>query len=670
MASSQGIKAGSAFIELLVNDDKLVKGLQKAGKKLKAFGETISGWGKKLAGIGTAVAAPLVGFAKAFASGSKELQTMSQRTGVSVAALSELGYAAQLSGTDMEALEVGIKRMQKTIYGAATGSKQATEALAALGLTVEDLRGLSPDQQFKLIADKLAAIQSPAVRAALAMQIFGRQGTQLLPMLTQGAAGIEAMQEEARKLGLAASAADVAVGVKLEESLATLWKVLQKLAATLGSAIAPLLTECANWLIDIVVKATAWVKQNKELIVTIFKVAVVVVAAGLALIGLGYAISALGGVMTGLATIVAFVAGAVEILITIVSAFLNPVGLVIAAIVALGAYLIYASGAGGKALSWLGERFTDLWGFASEAFGGIADALMAGDIALAAKILWLTLKMAWIKGVQVLESVWLTFRNFFIKIAYDAFYGAQAVWEIVQDALCVAWIETTAFLSSTWTKFSAGFEQVWNSAVNWTTKRILDLQGLFDDSLDVDAAKKMADDDLAATNNEIERQKNAELAQREEQRKGERKAADEEHDHQMAQIGQESLDKEKALDDEYDQKMKASQDELDAAQKEWQDAIAKAHDEKKAKDAQGPDRLEAPPALPDYLEGLGPTIQQAQEKTIGVHGTFNAMEAPGMRAAASRIALPKPRKKPPRTPRNSSSRARKTTRSLIKCPSA
>ena len=193
MASSQGIKAGSAFIELFVNDDKLVKGLQKASKKLKAFGDAIAGWGKKLMGIGTAIAAPLVGFAKVFASGSKELQTLSQRTGISVQSLSELAYAAHLSGTDMETLEVGIKRMQKMLYQAATGSQTATDALAQLGLTVEDLRGLSPDQQFKLIADKLAAIQSPAVRAALAMQIFGRSGTALLPMMSKGAAGIEAM---------------------------------------------------------------------------------------------------------------------------------------------------------------------------------------------------------------------------------------------------------------------------------------------------------------------------------------------------------------------------------------------------------------------------------------------------------------------------------------------
>ena len=45
------------------------------------------------------------------------------------------------------------------------------------------------------------------------------------------------------------------------------------------------------------VKAIAWVKQNKELILTIFKVALVVVAAGMALIGLGYAITTLGSIL-------------------------------------------------------------------------------------------------------------------------------------------------------------------------------------------------------------------------------------------------------------------------------------------------------------------------------------------------------------------------------------
>ncbi len=637
MADARSIRAGAAYVELFVNDSKLVRGLQSANKKLKAFGDAISGWGKKLAAAGSAITAPLIAFAKASASGSKELLSMSQRTGISVEALSELGYAAQISGSDMETLELGIRKMQKTIAAAAMGSKAATDALAQLGLTVEDLRGLSPDQQFKLIADKLASIQSPAIRAAMALAIFGHNGTSLLPMLSQGAAGIEAMQEQARRLGLTASAAGVQIGAELEETLYTLWKVLKKVGSTLGSSIAPLLTQWANVLIDIVVKGTAWIKQNKDLVVSVFKVALVVSAAGTALMLLGKAIVFIGGVFGVLASIVTGVGTVLGAIGSAIAWLLTPIGLVTAAVVALGAYLVYASGLGGKALEWLGQRFGELSEFASQAFAGISDALAAGDIALAAQILWLSLKIAWIKGVQTLESVWLSFRNFFIKIAYDAFYGALAACEIVWHGFEVAWIETTAFLSKVWTDFTSGFQKAWNSAINWTAKRLLDLQGLFDSSLDVDAAKKMADDDLAATNADIDKQAQAALQAREQQRQQQRADETQTHEAALTQIGQESQDKEQELDDEYAKKMQESQDELNKTREEWQKAIEEAKKKRQLKDAQGPDRLQEPPSMPDYLEGLGPTIAQ---KTIGVSGTFNAMEARGLGAGnvADRIA--------------------------------
>jgi len=630
VASSQGIKAGSAFIELLVNDKSLIKGLQRAGAKLKAFGNSVADLGKKMAMIGTAVATPLVGFAKVFASGSKELQTLSQRTGISVEALSELGYAASISGTNMQTLEGGIKKMQRTIYQAAIGSKTATAALAQLGLTVDDLRGLSPDAQFKLIADKLTAIQSPAVRAAMAMAIFGKSGMDLLPMMSRGAAGIDAMQEEARRLGLTSSEASVAIGVKLAEALSTLWMVLKQVGATLGEAVAPLLTVVANRIIDIAVKAIAWAKQNKELIVTIFKVAAGVVAAGIALLVLGKTIVLLGGVFAALAATVGMVSAMTGMLGGIIAGLLSTIGLVVAAVAALGTYLIYASGMGGKALSWLGERFAELSSFATEAFGGIADALAAGDIALAAKILWLTLKVAWQTGISALETLWTQFKGSFVNIIQGAFYGALAAWEICRGSLEVAWVETTAFLSKTWTSFTAGFQKTWNSAINWTTKRLLELWSLFDDSFDVNEAKSMADRELADTNNQIEAQKKQALTQRENQRKQERKTADDAYNYNMTQIGQAAIDAEDKLAKEQAEKIKQSNEELEKARDEWRDAIGKARQERKMKEAQGPDRLEPPPAISDYLEGLGTAIEQAQKKTIGVRGTFNAMEAAGM----------------------------------------
>lgn len=633
MASACGIRAGLAYIELTLNDAKLVRGLQNAAKKLKAFGASVRDFGAKLAGLGAAVLAPLAGTTKVFGEMGDRMAKMSTRTGISVEALSELAFAAELSGVEIESLENGIRRMQRAVVEAGKGSATAQEALATLGLTAADLVGLSPDEQFKRIADRMARIQDPARRAAAAMELFGKSGTELIPLMTEGAAGIEALQEQARRLGLTMSTEDAKAAEQFNDTLDILWKVIKQGVFAIGAALAPSLQQLVEWITRAIVTATQWIKRNKETIITIFKVAAAVVAAGIALVGLGVAISTAGTILGAFAAVVSGVIIVVKVLIAVISAILTPVGLVIAAVAALGAYILYATGAAGQALSWLGERFNNLRNDATTAWQGISDALVAGDIALAARIVWLTLKMEWLKGVKYLQSVWLQFRNFFIKIAYGAFYGVQAVWEIVANALVVAWIELTAFASKTWTKISSGFSKAWNTAVTWTEKRIHDLWGLLDSGYDADAAKRMADQELASTNQQIDRETQAALTSREQRRQDERKMAEQMHEQEMARIGQESIDAEKELDDEYDAKLKAAQDDIDRTRKEWQDAIAEAKRKRQAAEAEkGPDKLKPPEDYESSFEGMDYTIQEQAQKTIGVAGTFNAMEARGLGA--------------------------------------
>ena len=97
MADTRGIRAGRAFVELGVSD-KLTAGLRRAQKQLEAFGAGLRSVGTRLAGIGAGAVAALLGTAKAFSDTGDMLDKMSQRTGVSVEALSELGFAADLSG--------------------------------------------------------------------------------------------------------------------------------------------------------------------------------------------------------------------------------------------------------------------------------------------------------------------------------------------------------------------------------------------------------------------------------------------------------------------------------------------------------------------------------------------------------------------------------------------
>ena len=644
MPQAGAIRAGRAFVELFADDSKLVRGLKRASAKLKAFGESVRNMGLKIAGLGTAIATPLLASTKVFAKMGDDLAKMSARTGFTVETLSELGFAADLSGASMEVLENGIRKMQRTLVDAATGMASAQEALAILGLTVADLDQLSPEKQFKLIADRLARIEDPTIKAAVAMELFGRSGTQLLPMLAGGAAGIEQLQEQARKLGLTISTEDAKAAERFSDTLSILWKVLKQGVFTVGSALVPILSQLAQWVTKVAVSAGEWIKRNKELVVTVLQVAVGIVAAGLALVTLGYAIVGVSKVLGILATVVTGVGVALKLLGAVLAFLVSPIGLVITAVVALGAYILYATGAGAKALGWLGERFDALRDEAVASYQGIADALAAGDIGLAAKILWLTLKMEWTKGINFLEKAWLNFRNFFIKIGYDAWHGLLAVVEIVWHALEVGWIETTAFLSKTWTQFTGWVTKAWHwcgkqlsKAWNWIKKQ-------FDSSFDAEAANRAADEYYEAKKAEIEKETGRKLAEREERRQQERERATQVHEATMAEIGRENLQKHQELDNEYQQRMADNEADLAKARKEWQDSLAEARRKREAKEAEGPGKMEGPEDLlakvRGSLSGLGDLLQTAKERTVGVAGTFNAAALLGLQAggADDRIA--------------------------------
>ncbi|MCA9287154.1 MAG: hypothetical protein KDA05_01130 [Phycisphaerales bacterium] len=622
--------------------DKLTAGLRRAQKQLEAFGAGLRSIGTRLAGIGVAAAAGLLGTAKVFSEMGDVLDKMSIRTGVSVEALSELGYAAELSGADLEALEAGVRIMQRTLGEAAQGTSTAVEALDRLGLSAAQLAGLSPEQQFKVLADRISKVSDPTLRAAIAMEVFGKAGTKLLPLMADGAAGIEAMQEEARRLGLTVSTETARDAAQLNDALGTLWKVLKQGVFTIGGALAPLLKDIAERITRIIVSATAWIKANRETVVWALKVAAAVAVAGVAIIALGYTISGIGATLGIVAGVIGGIGTTFSLIGAAIAAILSPVGLAIAAIVALGGVLIVTTGAGGEALAWLGEQFTRLRDWVMKVVGGISDALAAGDIALAAEILWLSLKVVWQQGVAALNKVWLEAKEFFVSTAYGMWYGALAAAEIVFHALEVAWIETTAFLSKTWTNFTTGFQHVWESASSWVAKRMLEIQGLFDSGLDVDAAKRAVDDQLETRLAELESAAQRQVAQREGQRAAERDQAAALHEATLAGIGRDFEEAQAALKANTEAGLAESQAALDAAKQKLADAIEQARQKREAADAErGPAGGRSPRDLmaefEDRLAGLGEIIG----KGISVRGTFNARAAQGLESdggAAERTA--------------------------------
>src|SRR5690606_7203985 len=138
-----------------------------------------------------------------------------------------------------------------------------------LGLSVSDLAGLSPDQQFAAIADKIAAIKDPAMRTAAAMDVFGKSGADLIPMMAGGAAGIEQLRQRARDLGLTMSTADANAAAAFNDALGELWSTVKAAGNAIGASLAPVLTNLATQLAEGIGTVSKWISENRGLVVAV-----------------------------------------------------------------------------------------------------------------------------------------------------------------------------------------------------------------------------------------------------------------------------------------------------------------------------------------------------------------------------------------------------------------
>lgn len=664
MPSSQGIRAGAAYVEITANDSRLVKGLNAASAKLKSFGAGVQSTGLKMAALGAGILTPLLTSAKMFSDVGDALDKMSKRTGLSVEALSELSFAAEASGTSIEEIESAVRKMQKTIAAAGDASEEArdkmdsgqggknkgaledtadeafsgSKALLKLGVTIDRLRALKPEDQFLLIARRLKEVADPTEKAALAMSIFGRAGTSLLPLLDD----MDALRKEARRLGVVMSTEDARAAADLNDAFGRVQATLRSVVLTVGGTLAPLLTEIADYVAGVVSSFRAWLSHNQGLVVSLLKLGGLIAGAGVAFVALGGAASAVGTVLGYLASVI----GAVF------SAILSPIGLVVTGLAALAAYILYATGTGAKALKWLGEKFELLKDFALESFDGIKDALAAGDIALAAQILWLSLQVAWRKGVSVLQGYWLAFKESFLSIATDAFYGAVALLAESWAGMQKFWVETSAWMGNVWSNFTEGVLFGWRTTQYALEKGLYDIIELFQkfpkltetlfpgiagslklldlDTLNPEEARKQAAKSLRADTDSLEANRKAEIERRNRKRKEDLRGIEQERRGTLAAIGNEADQEDRRRRAQNEKDLKASQDALEKAKAERQQALAEAKAKRKAFDegSKQPE-AEAPPevGVPDLagqIHAAIATLPETLKNAFEVVGTFNA----------------------------------------------
>ena len=536
-ATSKGIRAGKAYVELSADDSKLRAGLKAAQARLQAWGGTLQSIGTKVAAVGAAMVTPFVAAGRYFSTAGDAMAKMARRTGLTTEAVSELAFAAELSGTSMEALDVGIRNMQKTVGG-------PTEAT------------------FYRMAQEIQAIQDPADRAAKAMEVFGRSGTALIPLLMDGAAGLETMRQQARALGLTLRKEDAAAAELLNDALGAMTSTLKQIAFQVGAAVAPAMINLSGRLSQVAVKVGDWVRANRQAIVAAF-------AAGVAVTGLGVAVAGLGVAMKAGALGIAMVSAAASVA-------LSPLVLMAAGIAAVGAAIVTHTQVGAAALEWLGARFGELARYASETWRGMADALAAGSISQAANVLWVSLKLAWHNGTTSLSKIWSDVLASLVKTAWGGFSGVMAAGEYIWHGLQVGWIESIAAIKSALSSFYAWFQKLNETAWNTLMRGII----LAEESVgritpeEAESRRKYLDDSGARATRDINAGRDSEKRSIEQQRTSARDAELKRSDERLAEIGRRYNDIAAAADDLAGEERKRLEAELAAAREARNELLA------------------------------------------------------------------------------------------------
>lgn len=239
-------KAGGQLDQVRTRFGKLGSVVGKVGSRVSKVAASfrknvISMKGAIIGLVSGIVIKKIGGFINAIAAMGDEIGKTAQKLGLAPEALSELRFAAELTGVSVQQLQLGIQRMTRRIAEAAQGAGEAQGALKELGLSAAALTKLPVDEQFKVIADAMENVTSQSDKVRLGFKLFDSEGVNLIVTMKGGSKALRKMADEARRAGVIFTEEDVAAAAAFQDSINGLKFSLLGLGRTLTKDIMPVI---------------------------------------------------------------------------------------------------------------------------------------------------------------------------------------------------------------------------------------------------------------------------------------------------------------------------------------------------------------------------------------------------------------------------------------------
>ncbi len=387
---------------------------------------TLGGVAKSAGGLLSGIAgggliAGIAGTTAAFSSQAAAVKGLMRVTGENVGDASRLRSEMQMSGVSADSGAIAMKKLSVNLATAGGTTAGTAKLTKELGMSFKDAHGniLPMSELIPKLADKFKGMADGPAKTALAVKLFGKNGTDMIPMLNKGADGLAEMGKKSDALGLTLNQSSLTAMGNAKSQSRDMAMAMQGLTVTIGGALLPIVTALTGFFTKYAVPAiralTGFFVDHQKLLMILVGVVAGLVAA-----------------MKVWSVVSKIVAAGQAILNAVMAA--NPIALIVIAIGLLVAAFVY------------------FWNH-SKAFRDFWIGLWNG-IKLVFETVWkaiqLVLSTAWKIIKAAAEAAWSIIKSSIIN-------PIQAIWDFIVNA----WNSIGSFLSGLWSGISTAASSIW-----------------------------------------------------------------------------------------------------------------------------------------------------------------------------------------------------------------
>ena len=244
------------------------------------------------------------------------INDLSQKLMLSTDGFQEWEYVLGQNSIEIESLQGGVKKLADTFDAATNGNDKAKESFERVGLSLDDLKGKTPEQMLDMTIKALQGVKDPAEKAALANDLLGKSGSELAPILNLSGVELDNYKQKAHDLGIVMSEDAIKAGDdfgdKMDDVKSSLGAVGNEIGLTVMPAVQgfldwilanmPAIKENFNVILSAAGDAVKWIKDNMDWLIPVLTTAVGIFAGFQIMSGINTLMLAFSAAQTAITT--------------------------------------------------------------------------------------------------------------------------------------------------------------------------------------------------------------------------------------------------------------------------------------------------------------------------------------------------------------------------------